>query len=129
MPQTNADLHRLLDDAKDAAPQGGLTLRESLRNAEKSVGELVANGSIANVSKNASSHSYAFSGAGSLTTAEVARAWRQLITLHDDCLASFVAAGTSEPTDAELHAEMMARLRPVYRTRLDLTLLRSSCIA
>lgn len=126
MAATTQDLQRLLEDAWDNAPEGSLTLREELRRNERAVGELLATGSVQSVSKNTASQSYAYTGNGTLTTAEVARAWRELINLFDTCSAVLTAAATAA-TDENIYPEMQARLLPVYATRPNLHTLREAC--
>jgi hypothetical protein len=124
VPVTTQDLNRLLDDAAEAAALNTRALRVELRAAEKLVGTLLSAGAVQSISKNSVSQSYAFGGSGTLTTAEVARAWRDLITCHDGSQAALVAAGDATPTDDAILAEMRARLEPVYAASLDLTNLR-----
>ncbi len=119
MAATTQDLQRLLDDAWDSAPETASTLRDELRRYETAVGALLSGGSIQSVGKNSANQSYAYTGNGTLTTAEVARAWRDLISLFDRCQQVLITAGTESPTDDEIYAEMKARLRPVYQTRGD----------
>lgn len=115
----------MLEDARDSAAASGATLREELRRSESAIGSLISQGSLQSVTSNSASHSYAFS-AGTLTTSDIVRAWRDLINLLDLSRQILVNAGTPAPTDAELYDEMAARLSPVYRNSPDLTLLRSA---
>lgn len=113
----------MLDDAWDHSQQTAHTLREELRANETAVGNLLSQGQLASVSKNSASQSYAFSGQGTLTTADIARGWRDLINLFDRCFNLLTAAG-SATTDEDVLAEMRARLSPVYQTRADISGLR-----
>lgn len=118
MAATAQDLQRLLEDAWQDREADARTLREQLRFQERSVGELLATGSINSVSKNSASQTYSFSGNGTLTTVELARAFRDLITLHDT-----VAQLFSLTADADIYAEMMARCVPIYSSRPDMRFL------
>lgn len=109
----------MLEDAWDAAPEGALTLREQLRAYERAAGSVVSGGSLASISKNTSSHSYAF-GNGNITATEVANTWRELIDLFDLLLASFTEAAI-EATDATIYPEMMRRLVPLNSFTKDFT--------
>lgn len=109
----------MLEDAWDAAPEGALTLRESLRTLEKEIGELIRTGQITSVGKNSANQSYAF-GTGALTLPLIAESWRDLINLFDLCQEIIVADG-QENTDTNIYAEMKARCRPVYSRRPDIT--------
>jgi len=115
----------MLDDAWDASQAAGTTLRESLRAAEKTVRGLLQNGSIQSVSKNSASQSYAFGSSATLTTADVARAWRDLINCHDGAKAAIVAAGTANPSDSSIRDEMLIRLEPAFATGLNMANLRA----
>lgn len=84
-----------------------MTLREQLRARERQVGALIGHGSIVSVSKNSTSQTYSFSGSGSITASEIARAYRTLIDLYDS-----VSAGIQSADDALIFAEMMSRLEP-----------------
>ena len=118
----------MLEDAWDNAPEDGDTLREELRKNERAVGELISAGSIQSVSKNSTSQSYAFSGGGQLTTAEVARGWRDLLNLFDRC-SNILLANSVSASDENVHAEMVWRLQPVYVTRPDISNLRREAFA
>lgn len=108
------DLQRMLEDACEAADANALTLREQLRVYEQGTGANLAAGSLASVSKGSASHSFAFSDTGTVTTAELARGWRDLINLHDQVVTDFTASG--HPTEnADLCAEMRYRL-PTFMT-------------
>jgi hypothetical protein len=98
----------MLEDAWDAAPEGALTLREQLRTNERAAGLVVSGGSLSSVSKNASSHSYAF-GAGTITPLEIANAWRDLINLYDILFDSYTTAAL-DTSDEAIYAEMRRRL-------------------
>ena len=131
MAYTTLDLQRMLEDAWDNTDNTGNRLRVELRANETSVGALVAQGQLSSVSKNSASQSYAFSGTGALTTAEVARAWRELVNLFDraeDILedAGDITAGVDN--DAAIYAEMYARLGAgeVYQTRCDISQMRTT---
>ena len=125
MATTTHDLQRLLDDARENAVLNGKTLREELRANERSVGALLSGGSLASVSKNSSSQSYAYGG-GNLTTADVARAWRDLINCFDGSKAALIAAGETDPSDDLVASEMVERIQPEYAATLDMTSLRLS---
>ena len=103
----------MLEDAWDDAPVGTLTLRGQLRANERAAGLVVSGGSLSSISKNSSSHSYAF-GSGNITATEVANTWRELIDLFDLVLASLSATD-----DEEVYAEMMRRLQPCVEFTKD----------
>lgn len=98
----------MLEDAWDAAPEGAATLREQLRSFERASGLVVSGGSLASISKNSSSHSYAF-GPGNITPKEVANTWRELIDLFDGIFAARTDAA-GDATDEAVYAEMNRRL-------------------
>lgn len=114
--ETN-DLRRGLDDAYDDAQAATVTLREQLRLNERAAGALLAGGSLSSVSKNSASQSYAF-GRGQVTTADLARGWRDLIDLYDRVFAAFSTAGSST-ADSAVVAEMRLRLQPVREFTKD----------
>jgi hypothetical protein len=114
----------MLEDAWDNRAGNGRTLREELRACERIVGLLLTAGSLSSVSKNSASQSYAFSGIGSLSTADVARAWRDLITLHDASQAALQAASLTSD-DSAIYAEMCLRCFPTYATEQNLSSLRA----
>lgn len=116
MDYTTSDLRRMLEDAWDAAPSGDETLRPQLRIFESNASAALAGGSPASVSKNSASIAFAF-GAGSLTPAAIARAWRHLIDLFDECKACLVSTD-----DAAIMAEMKLRLVPVSEFHKDFML-------
>ena len=116
---TTNDRRRMLEDAWDAAPEGALTLREQLRANERAAGLVVSGGSLSSISKNQSSHSYAF-GPGNITPVEVANTWRDLIDLFDTISAAYVAAGLAAD-DVDIYPEMNRRLVPVREFTKDFT--------
>lgn len=118
---TTNDRRRMLEDAWDAAPDGALTLREQLRANERAAGLVVSGGSLSSISKNQSSHSYAF-GSGNITATEVANVWRELIDLFDSISTSYVAAGLAAE-DIDIYPEMNRRLVPVREFTKDFTAL------
>lgn len=97
----------MLEDAWDAAPNGDATLRETLRSNERAAGLVVSGGSLSSISKNQSSHSYAF-GSGTISPVEVANTWRELIDLFDG-----IFNEGNLTTDDLIYPEMMRRLVPV----------------
>ena len=97
----------MLDDAFDDALATSTPLRDTLRANERATGNLISGGSLASVSKNSASQSYAF-GRGNITPAEIARGWRVLIDCFDTTAAALVSTD-----DAAIKAEMMLRLQPV----------------
>lgn len=111
-----------MEDAWDSAPASVNTYRDELRRLEREVGLLVSKGALSSASKNSASQSYA-SGQGNLTTADVARAWRDLINLFDRCHQLLIDAGTASPTDDEIYFQMRARCRSIYSCGLSLTTL------
>lgn len=115
----------MLEDAWDAAPEGALTLRETLRTLEKEIGALIATGQIQSVGKNSANQSYAF-GTGALTLPQIAEGWRDLINLYDRSAAVLTTAAATV-NDATVYAEMTARCFPVYSTRPNLLPLREVC--
>jgi len=121
------DLQRLLEDARDGALESAATLREELRKNERAVGAMVQYGSLQTVSKNSTSQTYAFGGGTSMTTAEVARAWRDLLNCHDGAQSALIASGIATPSDTQIYTEMMARIEPSFASSLNLENLR--CIA
>jgi hypothetical protein len=77
-------LQSFLDDAWDAAPNSGNSLRDQLRAFEKQVNALFnTSGTLGSVAKNSASQSYRGPGLGSYTVPQVAAAWRVLINLFD----------------------------------------------
>lgn len=116
--ETN-DLRRMLDDAYDDAVSGSTSLRDQLRAKERAAGSLVAGGSLASISRNSASHSYAF-GRGNISPADIARGWRILIDLFDAVLTN-----ATDASDIAVKAEMLQRLQPVNEFTKDFTLLRS----
>lgn len=107
----------MLEDAWDAAPDGALTLRVQLRDMERAAGLVVSGGSLASISKNSSSHSYAF-GMGNITAKEIANTYRELIDLYDGLLAAYGSASL-DTSDETIYAEMMRRLVPVNNFTKD----------
>lgn len=123
MACTTQDLKSLLDDAWEA--QNALTLREQLRSNEKDARAQLAGGSKSSISKIGHSHTDAPSGQGTITIAEIARAWRDLIDLFD-ASKSALAANSLTSDDEATYAEMKARLGcDNYSTRPDLCALRA----
>lgn len=108
---TTNDRRRMLEDAWDDAPDGDATLRSTLRSNERAASLVVAGGSLSSITKNASSHSYAF-GNGNITAVEVANVWRELIDLFDALFDAYTAAGSST-SDETIYAEMKRRLVPI----------------
>lgn len=109
----------MLEDAWDDAPDGDATLRATLRGNERAASLVVAGGSLSSITKNASSHSYAF-GNGNITAVEVANTWRELIDLFDALFDSYTTAGTATD-DATIYAEMKRRLVPINSFTNDYT--------
>lgn len=107
----------MLEDAWDAAPETAASLREQLRANERAAGLVVSGGSLSSISKNASSHSYAF-GSGNITPKEIANVWRELIDLFDLIFASRTTAG-GDTTDEAVYAEMNRRLIPCVEFTKD----------
>lgn len=105
----------MLDDAWDDRAE--LTLREKLRANERAAGAMLSAGSLASVSKNSASQSFAY-GRGNVTVAEIARGWRELITCFDQVFTSFNAAGLATD-DATIVVEMRARIQPVREFTKD----------
>ena len=95
------------------AVSASVALREQLRANERAAGQLISGGSLASVSKNSASQSYAF-GRGNVTPAEIERGWRILIDCYDT-----TAAALSSSVDSEIKAEMLLRLQPVNEFRKD----------
>lgn len=119
MALETSDIRRMLDDAYDDAQDNALTLREQLRANERAAGSLLSGGSLASVSKNSASHSFAY-GRGNITIAEIARGWRTLIDAYDQIVISFTAAGLAT-NDASIIAEMRLRLQPIREFTKDFT--------
>lgn len=91
----------MLDDAWDAAPPAANSLRDQLRAYEKEVSQVYRGGSLASVSKNSTSQSYA-SGPNNLTVLQVAKGWRMLVNLFDYCKSEIdleIAAVPQDPQD------------------------------
>ena len=105
----------MLDDAWDDRAE--LTLREKLRANERAAGAMLSAGSLASVSKNSASQSFAY-GRGNVTVAEIARGWRELITCFDQVFTSFNTAGLATD-DATIVVEMRARIQPVREFTKD----------
>ena len=119
----------MLEDAWDHCAAAANSLRPELRANESAIGALISQGQLSSVSKNSASQSYAFGGAGSLTTPEVARAWRDLINLFDQVesilsTAGDIVIGYEGDNDPAIYAEMRARLVPAYSGQADITNLR-----
>ena len=110
----------MLDDAYEDAIAASLTLREKLRANERAAGSLVSGGSLSSISRNQSSHSYAF-GRGNVTPADLARGWRTLIDAYD-----LVLSTATDTTDDAVKAEMMRRLQPVNEFTKDFATLHCS---
>lgn len=103
----------MLDDAFDESVDSGATLRVKLREKERAAEALIAGGSLSSISKNQSSHTYAF-GRGNITPLEIVRGWRLLINVYDKVLET-----ASDVTDAAVKAEMMRKLQPVNEFTKD----------
>lgn len=134
MDISTATLRGLLDKAWLAAPAGANSLRDQLLIFEQQALALIGGGSLASVSKNSASQSYA-SGPNALTPLQIQRAWRYLVDLFDEVKAwaddelAEVPPDGDEPAndlDPAVYAEMMNRLRYVYSESTDLTELRVS---
>ena len=132
MDISTATLRGLLDKAWLAAPASANSLRDQLLTFEQQSLALIGGGSLASVSKNSASQSYA-SGPNALTPLQIQRAWRYLVDLFDEvkAWADDELAETSpdgdEPAndqDPAIYGEMMKRLRYVYSASTDLTQLR-----
>lgn len=102
MPITAEHKQSSLDNAADEALRRGRTLREQLRAFEVEAWKLVSGGSLQQVSGAGMSTSFAASGAGQVTQAEIVTMWRQLINLYDTTKATLA----TEDDDA-IKAAMM----------------------
>jgi len=103
----------MLDDAFDDASSAATPLRTQLRLNERAAGSLVSGGSLASVSKNSASQSYAF-GRGNVTPAEIARGWRILIDCFD-----VTSTDLASTDDTVIKVEMQLRLQPIYEFTKD----------
>lgn len=117
MALETADLRRLLEDAYDDSVAASANLRDTLRSKERAAGATVAGGSLASISRNGASHSYAF-GKGTVSTSDMARGYRTLIDLYD-----VILDGEVYTTDPDIKAEMMRRLVPCNEFTKDFTCL------
>ena len=105
----------MLRDAYDDSVSAGATLEETLRTKERAARALVSGGSLASISRNGASHSNAF-GPGNITTADLAEAWEELLTLFE-----VIFADGTYTTDADIKAEMLRRLVPCNEFTKDFT--------
>jgi hypothetical protein len=131
-------LQAFLDDAWDAAPEEGDTLRDTLRGFEKQLtAQFETAGSLGSVSKNSASQSYRGPGLGSYTIPQIQTAWRTLINLFDSTLAwinSYLANPPATPptcwtppednSDATVYQFMKNQLVVVTEYQPDLSNLR-----
>ena len=90
MAITSSFLQSCLDDAWDAAKVASPTtpdLRAQLRANEKIARTVVSAGSLSSSTSNGHVAEFADYGAGQVTSAEVAEAWRTLINAYDSAIA------------------------------------------
>lgn len=71
------------DNAWDDAPEAAQSFRSQLRLMERGASSLFQSGSIGSVSKNSASQSYAGSGFGRFSVAQIQQGFRMLIELYD----------------------------------------------
>ena len=131
---TAETLAAFLDDAWDACQASANLLRDQLRAFEKNATGIYNQGTLAAVSKNSASQTYRGAGVGSLTTLQIANAWRLLINLFDTTLAAInwrLANPSSNPacnppdnSDGTVYACMKPILLPVTEYQVDVTDLR-----
>ena len=128
------------ENAWDDAPASANSLRAQLRIMERGAANLFSAGSLSSVSKNSASQSYAGSGFGRFSVAQIQQGFRMLIELYDQELArtkwiynsvgtchdEFVAAYPDYDNDPDpaIYALMTYRLIPVESYEIDLSYLR-----
>lgn len=71
------------ENAWDDAPEAAQSFRSQLRLMERNASSLFQSGSIGSVSKNSASQSYAGSGFGRFSVAQIQQGFRMLIELYD----------------------------------------------
>ena len=125
------------DDCKPTAN----SLREQLRIMERNAASLFASGTLASVSKNSASQSYAGAGFGRFSVAQIQQGYRMLIEMHDQLLAmakwlndtdtsawhdTFVAKypNFADDPDIAVYDFMVVKLQPVEDYQIDLSYLR-----
>lgn len=85
MAITASDKRRLLEDAWDLTETGKkLSLRDQLRELEKSAGLILQGGSQEQISANGRTTKFFAHGVGQITSLDMAQAYRELIDLFDD---------------------------------------------
>ena len=128
------------ENAFDDAPATPATLRPQLRLMERNAASLFSSGSISSVSKNSASQSYAGSGFGRFSVAQIQQGYRMLIELYDElliqanwlnstagtCHDDFVAQYPNYAADPDqaVYDLMKVRLTPVEYYQIDLSYLR-----
>ncbi len=128
------------ENAWDDAPLTASSLRAQLRTMERAAQNLFSAGSLSSVSKNAASQSYAGSGFGRFSVAQIQQGFRMLIemydwllreattvynstgTCHDEFVARYPDFG-ADP-DQAVYDAMTFRLQPVDNYEIDLSYLR-----
>jgi hypothetical protein len=83
---TTAERRGRLEDARDLTKTTKRTLRDQLRDLEKSARLAIAGGSLSQVSANGRNSQFSFYGPGQITPAEVCILYRDLIDRFDDGL-------------------------------------------
>lgn len=133
------------ENAWDDAPASASSLRDQLRLMERGAASLFAAGSISSVSKNSASQSYAGSGFGRFSVAQIQQGFRMLIEMYDaelwetkclynmaqkyptnQCGINFVLAYPDYANDPDqaVYDRMTRRLVPVESYEVDLSDLR-----
>lgn len=96
------------------APAAGKALQDYLLDALAALPSSVAGvGAVRSTAGNG--HTVEFFGAneGAVSLADAAALFSQLLDLYDQARAALVSAGIATPTDAQIYAEMIDRLRDV----------------
>lgn len=106
-----------LDDAWDAAKavsQSSPDLRAQLRSNETGARKNIAGGTIASVTANGRSTTFASPGPRSNSPDDIREAWRDLVDLYDQC-----AIDLESTAPAIIYTEMMSRLVDVTEFQSD----------
>jgi hypothetical protein len=109
-----------LEDAFDASKANGKGLRATLRENESNARSSIAAGSLASISANGRSHTFAMRG---LAPEGVVDLWRELIDLHDSSKQwlTHCAKYALNPVEAELYElPLSAAANPVPVTDADI---------
>jgi len=102
-------MRRALRSVQDWCIATGKTLREGLRAREESAGNNLVGGAKSSVSGAGTSVGFT-SGNGTFTAKDEADMWSALVELFDSTQAALIAAGTANPTDAQILAGMFSSI-------------------